>query len=267
MLLAAPADAMLVQADDQLGCAVAGGDVHTFMRAHHATVLRIVVPYRGPSQAVACASKAVADGYRVYLSLQYDDGWRPSQVAAYFGRTLPQYAPYAWAVSVGNEQDLPQGAPIPRGRSVVCSGAGRRRTCRRSTAGEDYRAVWNAVEPVLARTAPRAIRVYGEASPFGFAFLKDSFRPGVARGAQAISFHCYDVKVGGLRIVPQVAAWAASHRLPLWCSEMSVALIPSHPWLRRDSQVQWNALVASVKAHSPDLKMISFYRWPQIGAF
>jgi hypothetical protein len=48
---------------------------------------------------------------------------------------------------------------------------------------------------------------------------------------------------------------------------MSVALIPSHPWLRRDSQVQWNALVASVKAHSPDLKMISFYRWPQIGAF
>jgi hypothetical protein len=123
------------------------------------------------------------------------------------------------------------------------------------------------VEPVLARTAPHAIRVYGDTSPFSFPFLKDSFRPGPARGAQAIAFHCYDTSTGGLTIVPQVAAWAASKHLPLWCSEMSAALVPNvHWWLRLDSQPRWDTLVASVEARSPNLKMVSYYRWPQIGA-
>jgi hypothetical protein len=242
-------------------------DVNAFLQAHHATVLRIVVPYRGQSNALTCSRTAAAGGYRVYLSFPYDNAWQPAQVAAYFRRTLPQYARYAWAVSVGNEQDLHQGAPAPRGRSVVCTGAGRHRTCRRSTAGEDYRAVWDAVEPVLARTTPRAIRVYGETSPFSFSLLKDSFLTGRPRGPQAIAFHCYDTKNGGLRIVPQVAAWAASKHLPLWCSEMSAALVPNvHPWLQLDSQPRWDALLASVEAHSPNLKMVSYYRWPQIGA-
>src|SRR5262249_7082837 len=151
------------------------------MHSHHATVLRIIVPFWGNGQAPLCASKAAANGYRVYLSLQYKNRWRPAQVAAYFRRTLPQYAPYAWAISVGNEQDLIQG-----GRAT----------------GANYRAVWNAVEPILARIAPRAIRVYGETSPFGFPFLQQSFGHGRARGAQAIAFHCYDVHNGGLSVVP-----------------------------------------------------------------
>ncbi|MGN6867367.1 MAG: hypothetical protein ACTHMY_03070 [Solirubrobacteraceae bacterium] len=246
LLLAAPAHARIMQADDQTTCFTKGGDVSAFMRTHHATVLRIIVPYWGNGQAPSCASKAAAKGYRVYLTLQYNNRWRPAKVAAYFRRTLPQYAPYAWAVSVGNEQDLVQG-----GRST----------------GASYRAVWNAVEPILARITPHAIRVYGETSPFGFPFLEQSFSPGRPRGAQAIAFHCYDVANGGLSVVPQVARWAASKRLPLWCSEMSASLRHSpHPWLKQDSQSRWNALVADAERHSPNLRMVSYYRWPQIGA-
>jgi hypothetical protein len=268
LLAAAPAHARIIQADDQITCETAGGDVNAFMQAHHATVLRIVVPYRGYSNALTCARKAAAEGYRVYLSVAYNNAWRPAKVAAYFRRTLPQYAPYAWAVSVGNEQDLAQGAPAPHGRSLVCSSTGHGRTCRRSTAGEDYRAVFDAVEPVLARTTPHAIRVYGETSPFSFSLLQDGFLAGRPRGAQAIAFHCYDTRTGGLKIVPQVAAWAASEHLPLWCSEMSAALVPNiHSWLQRDSQSRWNALLASIEARSPNLKMVSYYRWPQIGAY
>jgi hypothetical protein len=267
MLFAAPADARIMQADDQITCVTRGGDVSTFMRAHHATVLRIIVPYWGNGQAPACAQTAVAHGYRVYVSLQYNNRWRPARVAAYFRRTLPLYAPFAWAVSVGNEQDLTQGARAPSGRSVVCSSVSGRRSCRQSTAGEDYRAVWNAAEPIVARIAPRAIRVFGETSPFGFRYLQDAFHGGRPRGAQAIAFHCYDVKNGGLGIVPEVAAWAASKRLPLWCSEMSASSRRSpHPWLKQDSLSRWNAMVAAAVRRSPNLRMISYYRWPQIGA-
>jgi hypothetical protein len=247
LMVATPAHAMIMQADDQLTCVGNGGDVGAFMRTHHATVLRIVVPYHGRSNALACASRAASEGYRVYLSIQYDNAWGPGRVAAYFRRTLRSYGPYAWAVSVGNEQDLVQGAP----------GSPQR-----------YRAVWNAVEPVLARTAPRAIRAYGETSPFGFPFLESSFEGRRPHGAQAIAFHCYDVKNGGLSVVPQVAAWAASKHLPLWCSEMSDAPRRSiHPWLNQDSAARWRGLVARMEARSPDLKMVSYYRWPQVGAF
>ena len=47
LLFAAPAGAMIMQADDQFTCVEAGGDVSPFMEAHHATVLRLIVPYRG----------------------------------------------------------------------------------------------------------------------------------------------------------------------------------------------------------------------------
>jgi hypothetical protein len=247
LLFAAPAHAIIMQADDQFSCVVNGDDVSPFLRAHHATVLRLIVPYRGSSNGAACASRAAAQGYRVYVSLQYNNAWSPPRVAAYFRKTLPLYAPYAWAVSVGNEQDLVvQGAPATSAK---------------------YRAVWNAAEPVLAHIAPLAIRVYGEVSPFGFHFLQQSFQPRRPRGAQVIAFHCYDVKYGGLAIVPQVAAWAASAHLPLWCSEMSDSPRRSrHSWLNTDSLSRWNALVAGMRAHSPNLKMVSYYRWPEIGA-
>lgn len=247
LLWAAPAHARIIEADDQSACVMKGEDVSAFMRAHDASVLRIIVPYWGSYQAPRCAAEASARGYRVYVSLQYDNAWRPARVAAYFRRTVPLYAPFAWALSVGNEQDLVQG------------GQG---------SAAKYRTVWNVVEPILARLAPRAIRVYGETSPFGFPFLQESFGTSRPRGAQAIAFHCYDVRNGGISVVPQVAAWAASKHLPLWCSEMSASALRSpHPWLNQDSESRWNALVAAAEARSPDLRMISYYRWPQIGAF
>ena len=246
MALAPPAHARLIAGDDQFTCQ-AGGEIAPFMRAHQATVLRIIVPYGQPSSEVACARTSAAEGYRVYVALQYSNAWSTAKVAGYFRSTLPKYARYAWAVSVGNEQDLFQA---------------------RGGSGRSYRAVWNAVEPIIARQAPHAIRVYGDVSPFGFAFLQTSFSTGRPAGAQAMAFHCYNTKRGGLRAVPQVAAWAARWRLPLWCSEMSASLSSSqpHPWLVHDTQVGWNALLASVERRSPNLQMISYYRWPQIGA-
>jgi hypothetical protein len=246
MTLAAPAHARLIAADDQSTCQ-AGGDIAPFMRTHHATVVRIIVAYDQSTSEVACARSAAAEGYRVYVTLQYSNAWSTAKVASYFRSTLPKYARYAWAVSVGNEQDLFQA---------------------RGGSGRFYRAVWNAVEPIIARQAPHAIRVYGEVSPFGFSFLQTSFSTGRPAGAQAIAFHCYDTETGGLRAVPIVAAWAAHWRLPLWCSEMSAALSHTqvHPWLVHDSQSSWDALVASVERRSPNLQMISYYRWPEIGA-
>ena len=268
LVAAAPAHAIMMQVDPQTPCVVHGDDVQPILQAHDATVLRIVLPYFPSPNALLCVERAKAEGYRVYVSLQYDNAWSPTRVASYFARTLPPYAPYAWAVSVGNEQDLGNDTGLPQGalpREVrVCTGTGTRRRCQRN-AGAYYRQVWNAVEPVVARVAPNALRVYGETTPWGFSFLKDSFQTGQPRGAQVVAFHCYDTKHGGLRIVPQVAAWAGKHHLPLWCSEMSDGLRPL-VWMRRDTPWQWQTLLAGIERRSPDLKMVSYYQWPQIGA-
>src|SRR5579875_1407490 len=264
---ATPAHAMTMQVDPQIPCMVNGDNVQSILKAHDATVLRIVLPDFPNPNALLCVERAKAEGYHVYISLQYENAWSPAQVASYFARTLPPYAPYIWAVAVGNEQDifskqrLAQG--VPR-EARVCTGTGRRRRCRRD-AGAYYRQVWNAVEPVLDRVAPRAVRVYGETSPWGFTYLRDSFRTGRPRGVQVVAFHCYDTKWGGLRTVPRVAAWAGRYHLPLWCSEMSDALHPL-TWGRRDSPWQWQTLLAGVERQSPDLSMVSYYEWPLIGA-
>jgi hypothetical protein len=265
LIAAAPAHAVMMQADPQTPCQGHGDNPQSFLQAHDATVLRIVLPDYPSPNALRCVERAKAEGYRVYFSLQYNNAWSPTRVSSYFARTLPAYAKYAWAVSVGNEQDivskqrLAQGAPRT---ARVCTG--RRRRCQRS-AGAYYRQVWNAVEPVVARVAPKALRVYGETSPWGFSFLKASFQTGRPRGVQAVAFHCYDTKWGGLRAVPRVAAWAGKYHLPLWCSEMSDALRPLG-WGRRDTPWQWQTLLAGIERRSPDLKMISYYEWRLIGA-
>jgi hypothetical protein len=267
LIAAAPAHAVMMQADPQTPCQRDGDNPQSFLQAHDATVLRIVLPDYPSPNASRCVERAKAEGYHVYLSFQYNNAWSPARVASHFARTLPLYAPYAWAVSIGNEQDivskqrLAQGAPRT---ARVCTGTGRRRRCERNT-GAYYRQVWNAVEPVLARVAPKALRVYGETSPWGFTFLRDSFETGRPRGAQAVAFHCYDTKWGGLRAVPRVAAWANTYHLPLWCAEMSNALRPLE-WGRRDTPWQWQLLLAGIEQRSPNLKMISYYQWPQIGA-
>ncbi len=267
LLAAAPAHAVMMQADPQTSCQGEGDNPQPFLQAHEATVLRIVVPDSPSPSALLCVALGAAEGYHVYLSFQYNNAWSPTRVASYFAQALPEYAPYAWAVAVGNEQDifskqrLQQGVPRT---AQVCTGSGAQRRCQRN-AGAYYRKVWDAVEPVIARIAPKALRVYGETSPWGFGFLKDSFETGRPRGAQAVAFHCYDTNWGGLRTVPRVAAWASTYHLPLWCSEMSDAVHPLS-WGRRDTPWQWQTLLAGIERRSPDLQMISYYEWPLIGA-
>lgn len=233
-------------------------NVNPFLRANHANVLRLIL---SPQDAqvgagVACVQAAHAAGFKVYISIQFNNHWSPSQVAAYMTRVLPAYAPFVWAVGVGNEQDLSMSTAYGQG-TVSLSRDGR-------SAGQNYRAVWNAVEPVLVKLVPHAIRVYGEFSPWGFSATQQGFAHGRPPGVQAIAAHCYHTKALGLLQVPNYAAWAASKRLPLWCSEMGPAFptrtIPR--WAVPDSWKSWNALVAKVVAKSPDLKMWGYYYDP-----
>jgi hypothetical protein len=235
---------------------LANRNVNGFLRQNHANVLRLIL---SPSDAAAgagvkCVQQAHAAGFRVYVSLQFNNRWTPRQVAAYFSQVLPAYAPWVWAIGVGNEQDLSTPTGYGQGKTGL-SRDGR-------SAGQSYRAVWNAVEPVLVKVAPRAVRVYGEFSPWSFVANQQGFARGRPPGVQAIAAHCYHTTVGGLTQVPQGAAWAASKRLPLWCSEMGPALARTKPWAVPDTWTSWNAMVAKIEAESPNLRMAGYYYYP-----
>jgi len=239
---------------------LANRNVNPFLRANHANVLRLILsPEAAPLGAgIGCVEDAHAAGFRVYISFQFNNRLTPSQVAAYIGRVLPAYAPYVWAVGVGNEQDLSMPSAYGQG-TISLNRDGR-------SAGQNYRAAWNAVEPVLVKLVPRAIRVYGEFSPWGFSATEQGFAHGRPPGVQAIAAHCYHTKVGGLLQVPQDAAWAASKRLPLWCSEMGPALPrrTTPKWIVPESWASWNAAVAKVVGKTPDLKMSGYYFDPAL---
>jgi len=235
---------------------LANRNVNGFLRQNHANVLRLIL---SPSDAAAgagvrCVEHAHAAGFKVYLSLQWGNRFTPRQVASYFNQVLPAYAPFVWAVGVGNEQDLSTPTGYGQGKTRL-SRDGR-------SAGQNYRAVWNAVEPVLVQVAPHAIRVYGEFSPWSFNANEQGFASGRPRGVQAIAAHCYHTTVGGLTQVPQDAAWAASKRLPLWCSEMGPALARTKPWAVHDTWASWDTMVKKVEAESPNLKMAGYYYYP-----
>jgi hypothetical protein len=119
---------------------------------------------------------------------------------------------------------------------------------------------------VLVKLAPRALRVYGEFSPWSFSANKQGFASGRPRGVQAIAAHCYHTKFAGLAQIPRQAAWAARQHLPLWCSEMGPALPrPTTPkWAVTDTWSSWNALVARIVGRSPDLQMTSYYHDPEL---
>jgi hypothetical protein len=242
----------------QYSC-LANQNVNAFLRANHANVLRLILsPQQAPAgEGIGCVRAAHAAGFKVYISFQFANGWKPSQVASYFKRVLPAYAPFAWAVGIGNEQDLTSKNRNAQGTSSLSS--------RGRTMGQNYRADWNAAEPVLVKLAPHAIRVYGEFSPWRFTAIKQGFAAGRPPGVQAIAAHCYHTKrAGGLEQIPQNAAWARSKRLPLWCSEMGPAIRkPTTPtWAVPDTWASWKAMVARVRAKSPNLQVTSYYYWP-----
>ena len=256
---AASAQPSLIFASKERDC-LANQNVNTFLRQNHANVLRLILsPQDAQAGAgIGCLRDAHAAGFKIYISLQFNNRWTPAQVAAYFKRVLPPYAPYLWSVGVGNEQDLTSPTDYGQGASSL--------SARGRTAGERYRAIWNAVEPILARLAPHAIRVYGEFSPWSFAATQQGFASGRPAGVQAIAAHCYHTKIGGLTQVPQDAAWAASKRLPLWCSEMGPALARprTRSWVVPDTWTSWNAIVRKITSQSPNLRMTGYYYYPDL---
>jgi hypothetical protein len=169
------------------------------LRAYHATVLRVVIqtPYGQNGQALPCVRAARAAGAKINLAIGYNNLWPTSKIVAYFEHVLASYAPYAWAISIGNEQEVSAG-----------KGA--------SESPTRYAEVWRAVEPVVARLAPHAIRVAGEVSPWGFSFLRRAYASGLP-GAQAIAVHSYAARFGFS--LPHVLAWARTTHLPLWATE------------------------------------------------
>ena len=271
----------------QTPACTSGANVNPDLASVGANVLR-VMPARGVAVALPCIQAAYAAGYKVYLDLQFPVTDSPAQVAAMYQQAHTAYAPYLWAVGVGNEEELQAWGDGPYEVSHrVCATtktrhptyhwrAGTRHqrhgwyirwttaravACRVSTPGEDYNEYWNAVEPLIASIAPQAIRVYGEVAPWGWDRILEGFGAERPPGVQAIAVHCYDTTTGGLQQVPVWAAWAARQGLPLWCSEMARASNPAQSTIILQTPAQYAAAVSLVEAESPDLQMVSRYDW------
>jgi hypothetical protein len=131
---AASAQPALIFASKERDC-LANRNVNTFLRQNHANVLRVILPPQDAQvgAGVGCIREAHAAGFKVYISLQFNNRWTPAQVAAYFKRVLPRYAPYLWAVGVGNEQDVTSPTDYGQGTSSL--------TAHGRTAGQAYRAI------------------------------------------------------------------------------------------------------------------------------
>jgi hypothetical protein len=192
------APARLIGVGNVPGCLTGSPNGLSVLQTYHATVLRLVIsPGHGDGgQALPCVRAAVAAGDKVHVAIGYGNRWSTGTVVSYFKRVLASYARYAWAISIGGEQELTQGG----GKST----------------GARYSATWRAVEPVVARLAPHAIRVAGEISPWGIQFLSAAYTSGLP-GAQAIAVHGYFARYGFS--LPQIMAWNRRTRLPLWITE------------------------------------------------
>jgi hypothetical protein len=201
----APGSRTLVGVGNVPGC-VFGANPGRYLRRYRAQVLRVIVNprYGASGSGVPCAKAAVAAGFRVQLVIQFWNRWTPRRDAAFAASVLSRYAPYAWAVSIGNEQELtinPNVVPRTRGGGLT---------------GTQYAVLWRAVEPVVARMAPAAIRVAGEISPWGLSNLRAALAAGLPH-VQALAVHPYRAP-GGLR-VSLALALARRARLPLWLTE------------------------------------------------
>lgn len=180
------------------GCMSGSASGLSVLRAYHAKVLRIVIdPRHGATgQAQGCLQAAVGSGYRVHIAISYSNRWSRARIVAYFRQVLAFYAPDAWAISIGNEQELNQGGA--------------------KESGAQYAAVWRAVEPVVAHLAPHAIRVAGEISPWGINFLRAAYARHLP-GLQAVSAHAYRSHFGF--DLPKVVSWARATHQQLWITE------------------------------------------------
>ena len=181
---AASARPALIFASNERDC-LANRNVNTFLRHQPRERLRLILsPQDAQADAgIGCISDAHAAGFKVYISLQFNNRWTPGP-----GRLVLQTGSSALrAVSLGRGGRKRAGSHLTnrlRPGHESLTGHGR-------TAGQRYRAIWDAVEPILVRLVPHAIRVYGEFSPWSFAATKQGFASGRPPGVQAIAAHCY----------------------------------------------------------------------------
>jgi hypothetical protein len=170
-------------------------DPRPLMKSFKATILRVVASprYGARGQALPCIATANSEGYRVELVIQWTSTWSLSRTKQFFRQILGIYGRSLWAVGVGNEQEI-----TPR-----LSGAG-------------YAQAWRALEPIVKAVTPHAIRVGGEASPWGFSFLKGALRAGLP-GIQALAVHPY--RYPWAPNLSKLLALAREYGLPLWADE------------------------------------------------
>ncbi len=188
--------AQVIEIGDVPGCREGGDPGPTLRQYPQATVLRVIVnPTTFSRGAVRCTRTAEAEGYKVHIVIEWWN-WMPTPAIVYFYQRVLAQTPWAWAVSVGNEQEIGiGGAPLsPR----------------------QYASVWRAVEPVVAAEAPQAIRVAGEVAPWSTVFFEDIAYDKLP-GVEALSAHVYTrwspVPPSNFLVV------AARHQLPCWFDE------------------------------------------------
>jgi hypothetical protein len=185
----------MLEIGDVPGCRD-GVDPVPYLQRYHAMLRVIIDPENYALGGISCARAAVASGYRLHLVIQWWNDWSVDQIQGFFRQVLRQLGKVSWAISIGNEQDLAVHGP--------------------QESGQQYSAIWTQVEPIVAAAAPHAIRVAGEISPWGFAFIKGAQAYGLP-GAQAVSAHPY--KFHSCFLLSDFAAWAHEIRLPYWYDE------------------------------------------------
>lgn len=240
------------EANDEGDCANNVNPV-PFLQARNANVMRFGVQpnFLPTKEGLQCIQEARAAGKKIYLTIAFNSAAPASQVSSYVAQVIQTYGP-AWAISLGNEQSL-SNSWVPNV----------------SETADGYAAMWQAVEPTIKADDPGAIRVVADGSPWDAGWIERAVSDGL-QGAQAVAFHCYNSYSGGLQVVPQLAASLASSGLPLWCSEMAPQTItPAGPLAGAfvtQTVPQYNASVSAAVSQSPNLQMLSWYEWPNIGA-
>lgn len=157
-------------------------------------IVRTIVFVSGASTYLPCAKNAVATGHKLLLGIQYYPGWTITQDRAWFRKVLKLFSPlHPYAISIGNEQELYDTNPA------------------------DYVAVWRAVEPMVARADPSAIRVAGEIAPWGLPFLTQAAKLGLP-GAQIFAGHVYPDHGRGFDPA-SLTALAQQYGVQAWATE------------------------------------------------
>jgi hypothetical protein len=162
-----------------IGIANLPGACNVLPPLHPVTVVRVTLASYEPIDSQwECATNIHLAGYRLLLSVQYNNTWSYARDRRWFTSALKLYAPlHPYSVSVGNEQALSLGHP-------------------KDATPAHYDRVWRAVEPLIARRVPHALRVAGEITPWGLSWFRQVVKDGLP-GAQVYAAHVYPVRHNG----------------------------------------------------------------------